>query len=146
MTVTGAVKVLGVPDDLCLTSVRDLVLALQNLLTVEFDESLITNVVVSSTEPEGSNRNVVWFKLNASGNFSGIYVFSQGQWLKMFPVTQQLFRVYGDSRVLDPGYALVEEGVAGITSTMYTAIEATWTPHPTDSGVYIIFDVVYVGL
>lgn len=145
--ITGAIKALSVPENFCLTDLRQLVLDLTRLLTVEFDVSKITNVVVSFDEPDSSQRDVIWFRLNASGNFSGIFVFSAGQWLQMFPVQNQLYRVYGNSNNIPPGYALVQAGLAGITSDMYTAIEATWTwDDPMGQNYYIIFDVVYIGL
>lgn len=145
MSITGVVKVLDVPDDACLTTVRDLVLQLEKYLAVEFDTEKITNVVVGTAEPDTTDRDVIWFRIDNSGNFLGVFVFVQGQWLQMFPPPFTLFRMYGASNDLPEGYVLASADIAGISEAMETAIKATWTEHPTED-YYVIFDVVYVGI
>lgn len=145
MTIAAGIKVIDLPDDACLTTVRDLVLMLEKYLAVEIDASDITNVVVSSSEPDAGDRNVIWFKIDNSGNFVGIHVFVQGEWLQMFPPPSAIIRMYGNSTDVPEGYALIENGTAGFTSGMVAALQAQW--HLETGGTfYDIFDVVYVGL
>lgn len=143
--VTGAIKVLDIPDDVCISTARNLVLSLERLLGIEFDASMVTNVYVSTTEPEETDRTI-WYKLDNSGNFVGVYVFVQGQWLVMFPVPGQLFRIVGSSDSIPPGYALADENIDYITDLMAAFIKTTWYEDPGDPGTYLVFDIVYVGL
>jgi len=143
-SITGRVKVIDVPDDACLTTVRDLMMQMEKFLAVEFDASEITNVVVSTEEPDATDGTVVWFRINNSGNFIGIYVFVQGQWLQMFPPPQGIFRMYGSSNEIPEGYDLITEDTPGFTSAMVSKLQEGW--YLGDEGWWLIFDVVYVGL
>lgn len=145
MSVTGAIKVLGVPDDACLTTVRDLVMQLEKYLSVEFDEEKITNVIVSTTEPDTTSRDVLWFRIDTSGNFIGLHVFIQGQWIQQFPVPDEVFWIRGRSDTLPPGYVLLTEDMP---DSLHDSIVSKWILHP-DAGedeLYAVFEVVYVGL
>jgi hypothetical protein len=149
MSVTGAIKVLDVPDDACLTTMRDLVLQLEKYLAVEFEEEKITNVVVSAVEPDTTSRDVLWFRIDSSGNPIGLYAFTQGVWYQEFPPPQQVIRMYGRSDEVPPRYALLDESIAGIPAGSNTAIRENWVLHPDQGGnpgIYIVFEVVKVGL
>lgn len=146
MTLTGVIKVLDVPDDACLTTVRDLLLQLERYLGVEFTADRVTNVYVSANEPDTTDRSIIWFKTNNAGNFVGIYLFIAGTWVQFLPVPQQLFRIVGDSTDIPAGYALADDSIPYITEDMATAIAETWIETSPGSGVYSVFDVVYVGL
>lgn len=145
MKITGSIKTLDVPEDFCLTTIPDFVRQLENLLAVEFDVEQITNVVVSSSEPDSTDRDVVWFKTDNSGNFTGINLFVQGQWRQFFPPPSNVFKAYGDSRQPDPGYALITNDTAGFTAPMVSKLQEGWNRDPTDT-YWNIFHVVYVGL
>ena len=145
MSITGAIKVIDVPEDASLTTVRDLLQQLERYLAVEFDVDKITNVVVSSLEPEVSERDIVWFRLDNAGNFIGVFVFVQGQWLQMFPCPNEVTKVTGDSRNPPPGYALVSTELAGFTTAMVNKLQTEWELDPSET-YYVIFHVVYVGL
>lgn len=144
--VTGGIKVIDVPDDACITTVRDLVLQLEKYLAVEFEDEKITNVIVSTNEPDTTSRDVLWFRLDNSGNFIGLYVFVQGQWLQMFPPPQAIIRMYGRSDDIPPGYQLISEDTPGLTAEAAAAIIEGWHETEAESGLYDVFDVVYVGL
>ena len=145
MNITGAVKVIDVPDDACLTTVRDLLLSLQKYLAVEFGVERITNVAVSSDEPGDMDRDMVWFRLDNAGNFLGIFVFVQGSWVQMFPPPGALYKIVGDSASPPDGYALVTNLLPQFTDAMVAKLQQEWVPAP--NGIdYRIFHVVYVGL
>lgn len=145
MRITGEVKVIDIPDDVCLTTVRELFLLLEKHLAVEFGVERITNVVVSSEEPATTDTDVIWFRLDNSGNFRGIYVYVQGQWLQMFPPPESIIKMYGDSRDIPPGYQLITNDTAGFTTAMVTKLQTEWLLAPAETH-YVIFHVVYVGL
>lgn len=147
MSVTGAIKVLGVPDDACITTVRDLILQLEKYLAVEFDEEKITNVIVSNAEPDTTSRDILWYRIDNGGNFVGLYVFMQGQWIQQFPPPNQIVKVYGRSDELEPGYVLLDATIPGFTELMIAKLQEEWYPDPVDEPeYYTIFHVVYVGL
>lgn len=145
--VTGAIKVLDVPDDICVTTVRDLVQQLSRYLAVEFDEEKITNVIVSNTEPDTTNRDVLWWRIDNSGNLIGLHVFVQGEWVQIFPPPQQIIRMAGASNDLPAGYILADENVSWISEDMANHLKTSWFPDPEDEPEFFtIFDVVYVGV
>lgn len=146
MSITGVIKVLDVPDDACLTTVRELVLSLEKYLVVEFDEERITNVLVSANEPDTTNREIIWFRTDNSGNFLGIFVFVQGQWVQMFPPPQAITLMYGRSDDLPLGYVLADELIPGISAAAAAHLKLSWFTETPDPGYYSIFHVVYVGL
>lgn len=145
MNITGAIRVINVPDDATITSARALIKSLEQFLAIDLPVDRITNVMVGSSEPEISNRDILWFKLDTAGNFKGLFVFVQGKWIQMFPHPSQIFRVYGDSREIEPGFALVTNDLPGFTAAMVDALESQWVRDITDT-YWQIFDVVYIGL
>lgn len=145
MNVTGAVKVIDFPDDTCLTTVKALLMDLERYLAIELKVESITNVFVTSTEPDAADRDIIWFRIDTAGNFIGIFIYVQGQWVQMFPAPNQIIRMYGNSNDIPIGFALIDANTPGFTSAMVTAITDTWLLDSTNS-YYVIFDVVYVGL
>lgn len=146
MSIVGSIKVIDVPDDATLTTVKDLLVSLERFLAVEIDAEQITNVYVGNQEPDTTDRQVIWVRMDNSGNFVGLFVFIQGTWLQMLPPPNGIFRVFGRSDELPPGYALADENIVGISHTMDAALKGTWYPSAPLDGIYFIFDVVYVGL
>lgn len=142
--VTGAIKFVDVPNDFCITDITSLVQFVQKHGMVEFNASAITNVVVSNEQPV--DTSVVWFKISPSGNFVGVYVYVQSQWLPVFPPPGQVIRMYGDSDNPPAGYQLITSTTPGFTSAMVTFLQAQWMPDPASPGNYLIFDVVYTGV
>lgn len=142
--VTGSIKFTNVPNDFCLTNITELVKFIQIHGMVEFNASEITNVVVSSEQP--SDTSVVWFRLSPSGNFVGVYVYTQSQWLPVFPPPQQVIRMYGDSTDIPAGYQLITTDTPGFTASMVAFLQTQWMPNPDSSGDWLIFDVVYTGV
>lgn len=145
MTITGAIKVLDIPDDVCLTTFRDLLLNLERYLAVEFEEDKITNVVVSNEEPDITAPGVLWYKIDNAGNFKALHVFVQGEWLQRYPAPNQLIKMFGRSDELPPGFALADENIPGISEEMADHLKETWKEIGS-SGVYSVFEVVDVGL
>lgn len=141
--ITGAIKFVDVPNDFCITNVTDLIKFIEKNGKIEFDASQVTNVVVSVDQP--TDTTVIWYKLSPSGNFIGIFVYIQSAWQQLFPVPNAVYRVYGNSTDLDPGFALITTSTPGFTAEMVTFLQTQWYQGPSDS-FYSIFDVVYVGL
>lgn len=144
--ITGGVKFVDVPNDFCLTNITELVKFIQKHQKIEFDASEVTNVVVSVDPPVAvEGRDVVWFQLDTSGNFIGVFVYVQSQWLQMFPPPQEVVRMYGDSTDIPPGYTLITEDTPGFSTAMVNHLQSQWLEDPTSS-FFVIFDVVYTGL
>ena len=145
--VTGAIKIVDVPNDFCLTNITELVKFLEKHTKVEFDASQVTNVVVSVDQPAlVRGLNIIWFKVSASGNFIGVFVYVQSQWLQMFPAPSSIYRMYGDSTNIPPGYSLITNATPGFTAAMVAQIQTQWLLAPSSTTDYVIFDVVYTGL
>lgn len=144
--ITGAIKLIDQPDQVTFTTVTRLLQDLTRYLAIEFDAEKLTNIVISHVEPDVANRSVIWVRLNNAGNVSGLNVYAQGTWLQIFPPPQALFRMYGRSDAVPPGFYLVSEDTPGFTEDMVTALQAQWHEIDGETGVYDIFDVVYRGL
>lgn len=142
-TITGAVKFVNVPNDFCLTSIDDLIKFIEKNCKVEFDASQITNLVVSVDQP--TDTSVIWFAVSNAGNFVGLKVYVQSQWVNVFPAPSSMYRIYSESGDVPDGYALITSATPGFSSAMVTFIQTQWLRDSTDS-FWQIFDVVYVGL
>lgn len=147
-TVTRAIKFIDVPNDFCITTITELVKFIQQHGMVEFNASAITNVVVSTEQP--SDTSVVWFKISPSGNFVGVYVYVQSQWVVVFPPPYQVIRMSpptgNSSNNIPIGYELITTTTPGFTSAKVAFLQSQWMEDPTSPGNYLIFDVVYVGV
>lgn len=142
--VTGAIKFIDVPNDFCITTITELVKFVQQHGAVEFNASEITNVYVGTSQP--TDTSVIWFQISPSGNFIGVYVYVQSQWVVVFPPPSQIIRMYGDSTDIPIGYELITNSTAGFSAAMVTFIQSQWLPNPSSPTDYVIFDVVYTGV
>lgn len=139
-------KVINLPDLLCVKSLTDLVQQLPTLLVGQAPTS-ITNVVVSNIQPLDTQRDTVWFRKDNAGNFLGIYVYSNGTWQQMYPVPGERFMLYRNSTdptTIPPGYTRFDD-VPGIEAAVVTAEVATWTPDASNPGYYLRYSVVFTG-
>lgn len=146
MNITGTVKLIGFPDDECLTTVKDLLMNLEQYLAIELPVEQVTNVFVSSSEPDITDRDIIWYRVDNAGNFIGMFVFVQGQWLQMFPPPNGIFRMYGSSLQIPEGYQLITTDTPGFSSGMVSHLQSQWDADEDNPGSWLIFDVVYVGL
>jgi len=140
----GSLKLLGKLDCNCFTSWQDFIKAIPSMFAVEIPPD-ITNVTLSNNQPDADQQDHVWFKLNSAGNFVGIFLYITGSWRQVYPVPNQIFQVFGDSRVPPTGYILVDSSNPNFTAAEVAALQANWVPHPTEPGVYTIFNVTYAG-
>lgn len=143
-TVTGSIKFLDVPNDFCITTITELVKFIQKHGAVEFNASLITNVYVGTSQP--TDTSVIWFQISPSGNFVGVFVYAQSQWIAVFPPPNQVIRMYGNSSSIPIGYELITSTTPGFSAAMVTYLQAQWFANPSDPSEYLIFDVVYTGV
>lgn len=140
--IMGALKLLGKIDCECFTGIPDLLKKIPNLYAVEIPPD-ITNVILSNTMPDDDQHDCVWFRLNSAGSFVGIFIYQAGDWQQVYPVPQAIFRMYGDSRAVPPGFLLVDSTNPHFTAGEVAAIQATW--YPLGGTYFTIFDVTYEG-
>lgn len=121
----------GIVEGLCFENIEQFLAAFPSLYSIEIPSN-ITNVIVSNVQPLDSQRNAVWFRYSNAGIFIGIYVFSNGAWMQIFPPPQGVFWFYGDSNTPQPGYELIDASnapvVAAIGLADVTALVATYQP------------------
>lgn len=141
--VVADIEVEGQLDGVCITDMADLVKFLNKNAKVYVPNS-ITNVIVSAQQPSDSERQKVWFRLDNSSSFVGIYIYSVGSWRKIYPVGKQVYWLVGDSRDVPDGYALIDDGIGGFTSSEIDRIKALYTSGETND-YYTYFAVVYKG-
>lgn len=133
------VHVKGLIDDTCFSSFQEFILALPQYLQVLIP-STVTNVSVSNIQPLDTQRDYVWFRRSNGGVFIGIYVYSEGGWIQVFPVPGSVTRVAGgDSRNPPDGYISAED--ANLPSDQINHLMASWLLDPTNT-FYVIYDVV----
>lgn len=141
--ILGALKLIGKPDCECFTSWADFMSKLNTFWAVEIPSN-ITNVTVSTNEPNDDQHDNVWFRLNNAGSFAGIFIYAMGDWQQIFPHPNEIVRMYGDSRNVPPGYMLVDSSNPHFTAAQVVAIQASWLPSA-DGLAYAVFDVTYEG-
>lgn len=146
MNITGAVKVKDFPEEESLTTVSELLRSLEKYLLVSLPVEAITNVYVSADEPSVTERDIVWFRLDASGNYIGQFIYVAGTWVQMQPPPGQVVLMSGRSDDIPTGYTLVQEGTPGFTDAMVAHLQTAWLAHPTDVDVFVLFHVVYTGV
>lgn len=140
--VKGDLVVTNLPDLACFSTFAEFLAALPDFVSVEIPNS-VTNVVVSNVQPTDSQTSYLWIRLTNSGAFLGLFVFSNGLWRQIYPVPNQLFRVYGLSNDIPDGFQLATDSTA-LSSAQKTFLQGTWHLSP-DTVNYDIFDIVYVG-
>lgn len=143
--ILGALKLLGKLDCNCFTNWQDFVKSIPSMFAVEIPAN-ITNVTISYDMPDDDQHDNLWIRLDAAGSFVGLYVYAVGDWQQIWPVPQGIFRVYGDSRSISPGYMLADATNPHLTAAQVAILQTTWAP-ATDGtpGVWSIFDVTYEG-
>lgn len=143
ITIAG-VKVKGVPEYACLTSMGDWLKLLEQHLQVEIPGS-VSNVVVSNQQPAENERNKVWFRVDNSGSFVGIYVYSLGKWRKIIPVDGQVSWIKGDSRAVPDGYLLVDADNPNFTAAEANVLKSQYILEPLAGAFYTYFAVTFEG-
>jgi len=139
-SVEASVQITGLPDGTCFESFGELLQALPQYLQVLIPNN-ITNVIVSNTQPNATQRDYVWFRKSNGGVFIGIYLFSDGTWRQLFPVPGQIYRIAGgDSRDPPAGFILTDDA-GNLTQAEKDHLKTSWLFDPTNT-FYVIFDVV----
>lgn len=142
--ITGAVKLLNLPDVMCAGSVQEMLSLLAQNLAIELSDNL-TNVTVSVAEPPEGSRDDIWFRRGAGGSFVGIYVFSGGAWVQMFPAPNGIFKHYGNSNTPPAGYELITTSTPGFTAADVARLQGGWQKDPTNT-FWTIYETIYTGL
>lgn len=137
-SISGAVKVVGLPDLACFTNFADFVQKLADSLVIEIPDS-ITNVVVGNSEP-ADPTTALWVRQDNSGTFVGLYAYTSGAWAQIYPVPGQLTLIYGSSLDVPAGWQIATDD-PNLTADEKTFLEATWMDDPDNVGEYLIFHV-----
>lgn len=142
-TITGAIKVLDLPETACFTSFPDLIRSLEQYLAVQIPPQSFSNIVISNTQPGSADRDKIWWRLSNSGSFVGIYFYSGGNWIQVFPAPNQIFWLYGDSANPPTGFSF-----AAVSSLFSAPNYATLIAQaiPAGPGPYVYYPAVYVGI
>lgn len=139
----GAIKIDNFLEGKCFTSWKDFVLALPQMLSVEVPTS-VTNVTVGTVQPGDDEKDNLWIRRDNSGSFLGMYTFAAGSWKQIFPVPNEIFYVYGDSRNPPAGYSFVED-VTTFSADELTKMRQIWHLGGSSPTWYSTFHIVYVG-
>lgn len=127
ITVRNALKINNIPDLACFKTFTDLLKALPEFYSVEIPND-ITNVVISSSEPDESQRDSLWIKTDTSGSFIGLFLYTGGAWNQIYPAPNEIFWVYGDSDDIPAGYELVDTGNANFTTAEIAHLQRMFYP------------------
>ena len=141
--IAGALKIVGNIDCLCFEDFGSFIKAIPSLFNIEIPSS-ITNVIVAVDRPDDDQHDSIWFRRSASGSFIGIYVYATGDWRQIFPSPKSIIKMYGDSRAVPAGYALIDAANSHFTAGQVAAIQSSWLPS-SDGLAYAVFDVTYEG-
>lgn len=145
----GNLVIKNLPDLFCFTSARDLVANLPELLGVETPLANVSNVVVGVSQPDDSQTNSVWFRYNNAGSFVGIYVFSGGKWVPLFPVKDsthiQTQAFSSEDGTAPAGWTEIRGDTPGFPPGVATALAAQAIDDPT-STFRVWFWAYYTGV
>ena len=141
--IRGALKLDNFMENKCFSSWEDFVKAFPSMFSVEVPPD-ITNVSIGAAEPSATDRDHLWIKLDGAGSFVGLYIYAQGAWQKIYPLSNQLFFMYGDSRSLPAGYTLAAND-PNISASQLTQMQKIWTLGGTSPSWWTTFHVTYTG-
>lgn len=137
------IKLLGVPERCSFKGWVDFVKGLPSMLAGEIPSSLI-GVVVSKNAPSEDDRERVWYRVDSSGNYVGIYGFQAGSWQRLYDFAPgQVIWVTGDSANLPPGFTLISTGLVNLPSQTIDGLMAQYIPNLT--GGYGYFAMLFTG-
>ena len=146
--VTGNLVVKNLPDLFCFESAADLVKNLTEILGVEIPAANISNVVVSNSQPSDSQTTSIWFRFNNAGSFVGIYVFSGGAWIPIYPINNsvnvQLQRFTSSDGTAPTGWTKIEAATPGFPTGVAAAL-AGEALDPGGAGFDTIFWAYFTG-
>jgi len=142
--VYGELQAIGIPDTYCFESAQQYYDSIAKNFRPVFSRS-ITNVIISNIQPTESQRTSLWVRLSNGGQYIGEYIFTGVAWKQISPVPNGLFRMYGDSRAVPPGYKLADSSNTALTAAQVTFITGTWHLAPSNTW-YDIFDVTFEGI
>lgn len=142
----GSVKIVGLPDLACFETVQQWAAALASQLAIEIPDT-ITNVVIGNSEPINSQTTALWIRRDNSGTFVGLYIYSSGAWVQIYPVPLPLVQftwVTGSSLDIPTGYARADT-YPTLTPAQVTFYQNRWNPDPGNPGEYLDFEVYFTG-
>ena len=149
-SIKGVIKVQGVPESACFSNFSELLNALGQYLVVEIPNQTFSNVIVSTQQPGAADTDKIWFRRSNTGQFVGIYGFSAGSWIQLFPAPNEVFWLHPsaddpDSDTPPPGYKLLELSDGYFTPADYAAVIAQAVPA---GGVppYTYYPAIFVGV
>lgn len=146
-TISGSVKLNGLPERATFRSWEQFITALPGYLTIELPRGA-TGVIVGNATPSEDDRDKIWVRRNSSGDFLGLYTFTGNAWHPYFQfATGELLQpvwVIGDSNNVPEGFVLIDVGDAIIPSGVVNALRAQYVPNPAGPG-FAYFAVRYIG-
>lgn len=87
------VEVVNLPQEFCFRgSAADILTQIAASLGVKLPAS-ITNVVIGNTEPVNPQVTALWVRTDGAGNFIGLYVVSDGNWVNVNTFTPSIVQV-----------------------------------------------------
>jgi len=137
-------KINGLPDLACFESFEAFLQSLPEFLVGEISGS-VTNVVISNQQPGEDERDKIWFRLTNSGTFIGVYVFSEGVWVQLFPPPNQVVWMYGDSRNIPQGYRIVDATNPNFTASAASIIMGQYI-YDSSNTFFVYFAVTFEGI
>ena len=146
--VTGSLVVKSLPDLFCFESAAELIKQLPEILGVEIPASNISNVIVSNSQPNDSQTTSIWFRFNNAGSFVGIYVFSGGVWIPIYPINNsvniQIQRFTSSDGTAPAGWTKIEASTPGFPTGVAAAL-AGEALDPGAAGFDTIFWAYFTG-
>ena len=141
--IRGAIKLDSFIQGRCFTSWEDFIKQLPTLLAIELPPD-ITNITIGNQQPTDDQRDNLWIRKDNSGSFLGFYLYAQGAWQQIFPVPNEIFLIYGDSRAVPAGYQLASNS-SQLTVNQVTVLKKLWHLGGTSPDWYDMFHVTYIG-
>lgn len=141
--IRGALKLDSFLEGQCFVSWSAFIQAIPSMFSVELPAE-VTNVTIGNQAPSDDDRDHLWIKTDGSGSFLGLYLYMSGAWQQIYPVPNQIFLLYGDSRYPPPGYTLVSND-PGISSAMLANLKKMWVVGGTSPDWWTMYHATYTG-
>lgn len=142
--VVGELVLKALPELACFKNFTEFLKALPSIYAVNVP-AIVTNVIVSPSQPTSSQTTSIWVRTSNSGVILGLFVYSGGRWVQISPAPHQIIWVYGNSDEPDPGYKTTDDasGVE-ISATLATALKALWIAGDLDGPPFEYYSVILV--
>lgn len=139
-------------SDECWTTPKAFIKMLREKVGIEFPVKPGEDFIVYGFQTPGEDqKGKIWAKSDRQGHFAGYFWFVDGKWQRIYNHSNfDVVWKYGDSRVIEDGFALIDGSLPMIDVATQQHIMGAYRLDPVESTflqpVFTYFATVYLGV